>query len=103
MLAKAERRVSVALRAAISFVAGDTVRDSTLFSAGSFAAIVSRQVVCHLTDPLAAFCHWHTWLLPDRHVLIVDGSGFALAGVMTNWWMPYHLRVSKPAAPSPTC
>ncbi len=73
MLAEAQRRVPPALRSAISFVAGDTVRDGSLFPTGSFAAVVSRQVVCHLPDPLAAFRHWHTRLQPTGHVLIVDG------------------------------
>jgi ubiquinone/menaquinone biosynthesis C-methylase UbiE len=73
MLAEAERRVPAALRPALSFVSGDTVSDATLFPANAFAAIVSRQVVCHLTDPIAAFRHWHTWLQPAGQVLIVDG------------------------------
>ncbi|NWF79361.1 MAG: methyltransferase domain-containing protein [Chloroflexi bacterium] len=73
MLAEAERRVPSALQSAITFVAGDTVRDGALFPASSFTAIVSRQVVCHLTDPLAAFRHWYTWLQPAGQVLVVDG------------------------------
>ena len=76
MLVEAERRVPAALQPALSFVVGDTVSDGTLFPAHSFAAIVSRQVVCHLPDPLAAFRHWHTWLQPAGQVLIVDGLWF---------------------------
>lgn len=40
---------------------------------GAFDCIVSRQVVCHLADPLAAFGHWHAWLRPGGWVLVIDG------------------------------
>jgi len=73
MLNEAQRRVPDHLTPFLSFVRGDTIRDGNLFPNHSFDMIVSRQVVCHLTDPLTAFHHWHTWLKPHGHVMVIDG------------------------------
>jgi SAM-dependent methyltransferase len=48
-------------------------RDAALFEPGSFDLNVSRQAVCCLEDPIAAFKNWHCWLRPDGQMLIVDG------------------------------
>lgn len=54
------------------FVVGDAA-DSTLFGSSSFDWIVSRQVLCHLTNPSDAFSIWHTWLRPGGKLMLVDG------------------------------
>lgn len=47
--------------------------EAGLFPAGSFDWIVSRQVLCHLTDPQSTFAIWHQWLKPNGSVMLVDG------------------------------
>jgi SAM-dependent methyltransferase len=47
--------------------------DAGLFEAGRFDWIVSRQTLCHLTEPAACFAIWRRWLGPGGHVLLVDG------------------------------
>lgn len=54
------------------FVHGSAA-DTSLFPAGRFDWIVSRQVVCHLTDPAGCFATWHEWLKPGGTVVLVDG------------------------------
>lgn len=73
MLSEARRRTPPALAPALEFVCGDTQRDGELFRDQSFDYIVSRQVVCHLSDPLLAFGHWRRWLTPRGRVLVIDG------------------------------
>ena len=56
----------------VKFVQGDTHR-SDIFQMASFDCIVSRQVVCHFHDPIAAFKNWYKWLKDNGVVVIVDG------------------------------
>ena len=51
----------------------DSGEDRVLFSAGRFDAIVSRQLVNGLFDPLAAFRNWHRWLAPRGTIVVIDG------------------------------
>lgn len=51
----------------------DEAQDHDRFDAERFDAIVSRQVVNGLFDPLLAFRHWHHWLKPAGIVAVIDG------------------------------
>ncbi|MEM8530467.1 MAG: class I SAM-dependent methyltransferase [Chloroflexota bacterium] len=51
----------------------DAEEDRSHFSPSAFDAIVSRQVVCGLFDPLQAFKNWHYWLKPHGLVIVIDG------------------------------
>jgi len=51
----------------------DEAQDCDQFDSGEFDAIVSRQVVNGLFDPLLAFRHWHHWLKPGGAVVVIDG------------------------------
>ena len=51
----------------------DEPQDHDLFEAAQFDAIVSRQVVNGLFDPLLAFQHWHSWLKPAGVAVVIDG------------------------------
>jgi SAM-dependent methyltransferase len=51
----------------------DSIGDRVLFPAGRFDAIVSRQLVNGLFDPLAAFRNWHHWLSPRGTIVVIDG------------------------------
>ena len=51
----------------------DADADRSLFSAGAFDAILSRQVVNGLYDPLAAFRNWRHWLKPGGTVVVIEG------------------------------
>ena len=51
----------------------DAEEDRRHFSPSEFDAIVSRQVVCGLFDPLQAFKNWHYWLKPHGLVVVIDG------------------------------
>jgi SAM-dependent methyltransferase len=51
----------------------DEPQDHDRFEAAQFDAIVSRQVVNGLFDPLLAFRHWHHWLKPAGSVVVIDG------------------------------
>jgi SAM-dependent methyltransferase len=51
----------------------DSIEDRVLFPAGRFDAIVSRQLVNGLFDPLAAFRNWHHWLAPGGTIVVIDG------------------------------
>ncbi|MGC4108731.1 MAG: class I SAM-dependent methyltransferase [Thermomicrobiales bacterium] len=71
MLKKANEQLS-------DFVASGQV---TLFEADThiaelppsrYGAVVTRQVVCHLRDPLMAFRRWYEWLRPGGTVLVID-------------------------------
>lgn len=73
MLVEAHRRTPPELTAALTFVRGDAQQDGQLFPDQSFDCIVSRQVVCHFSDPLLAFGHWRRWLTPNGRVVVIDG------------------------------
>ena len=51
----------------------DNISDRHHFNAAQFDAIVSRQLVNGLFDPLTAFRNWHYWLSPDGAVVVIDG------------------------------
>jgi ubiquinone/menaquinone biosynthesis C-methylase UbiE len=73
MLNEARSRTPDHLASFLTWMRGDTIRDGTLVPARSFDYVVSRQVVCHLADPLTAFGHWHAWLRREGRVLVIDG------------------------------
>jgi len=62
----------------------DGVTDRSHFGASEFDAIVSRQVVCGLFDPLQAFKNWHHWLKPGGLVVVIDGL-FSREGWTDQW------------------
>jgi SAM-dependent methyltransferase len=47
--------------------------EPNLFRPECFDLIISRQVVCHLMDPIAVFECWKQWLKPRGRVAIIDG------------------------------
>ncbi|MCU0718177.1 MAG: class I SAM-dependent methyltransferase [Pirellula sp.] len=51
----------------------DHPKDQSLFGAESFDAIVAKQLVNGLYDPVAAFRNWRHWLRKDGVVVILDG------------------------------
>ena len=51
----------------------DGPEDRQLFREAQFQAIVSRQLVNGLFDPLTAFSNWHHWLSPGGAVVVLDG------------------------------
>jgi SAM-dependent methyltransferase len=51
----------------------DRKSDKDHFAASSFDAIVSRQVVNSLFDPLVAFQNWFEWLKPGGKAVVIDG------------------------------
>jgi len=51
----------------------DAIEDRRHFEAARFDAIVSRQLVNGLFDPLTAFRNWHHWLAPGGAVVVIDG------------------------------
>ena len=51
----------------------DADADRSLFAAGAFDAILSRQLVNGLYDPLAAFRNWRHWLKPGGAVVVIEG------------------------------
>jgi len=51
----------------------DADSDGTHFPPAHFDAIVSRQLVNGLYDPLAAFRNWCRWLKPDGVIVVIDG------------------------------
>lgn len=59
----------------VSVVEGrcDRLADRQVFPESSFDAILSRQVVNSLFDPLVAFQNWLNWLKPGGSVVVVDG------------------------------
>lgn len=73
MLVEARRRTPPSLLSSLTFLHGDAQQDGHLFPDQSFDYIVSRQVVCHFSDPLLAFGHWRRWLTPTGRILIIDG------------------------------
>jgi SAM-dependent methyltransferase len=51
----------------------DEPQDAERFAAGAFDAIVARQLVNGLFDPLVAFRHWHRWLRPGGVAVVIEG------------------------------
>ena len=51
----------------------DDIEDRRHFGAARFDAILSRQLVNGLFDPLTAFGNWHHWLSPKGVVVVIDG------------------------------
>lgn len=51
----------------------DAPEDRALFPAARFDAIVSRQLLNGLFDPLEAFANWFHWLKPGGVVAAIDG------------------------------
>lgn len=43
------------------------------FPQETFDWILSRQLLCHLTEPNKAFHAWFGWLKPGGHIMVVDG------------------------------
>lgn len=54
------------------FVIG-TAADAGAFAPASIDAIVCRQVLCHIADPVAVFAVWRDWLKPGGVAVAVDG------------------------------
>jgi ubiquinone/menaquinone biosynthesis C-methylase UbiE len=71
MVAEARRLLPVELADQVSFSVGDAHSDH--FQENLFDAVLSRQVVCHLHDPLQAFRQWLKWLKPGGLVIVIDG------------------------------
>src|SRR5947207_7353588 len=44
-----------------------------LFPPASFDLIISRQLACHLIDPIAVFECWKMWLKPGGRIAVIDG------------------------------
>ncbi|HMR67261.1 MAG TPA: class I SAM-dependent methyltransferase [Anaerolineae bacterium] len=72
MVAQARKKFALLPDHKVTFRVADT-HYTPLFEAQSFDWIVSRQVVCHLYDPLLAFRNWHNWLKPGGQVMLIDG------------------------------
>ncbi len=70
-----ERFRSKSALAGVEIVEGfcDSSDDRRHFGAGQFDAIVSRQLVNGLYDPLTAFRNWHYWLADAGRVVVMDG------------------------------
>ena len=51
----------------------DGIDDRHHFQEAQFDAVVSRQLVNGLFDPLTAFRNWHHWLSPGGSVVAIDG------------------------------
>jgi len=47
--------------------------DAGLFKPRSFDLVISRQLVCHLIDPITVFSIWKEWLKPGGQVAVIDG------------------------------
>ena len=70
MIAQALRRRPLLRRIRVHH--GGT-HETSAFRSGSLDAIVCRQVLCHLTDPDAAFAAWRRWLRPGGALVLADG------------------------------
>ena len=73
MLDIAAANVPLHLAAQLDYRRGDAQEDADAFPAGSFDLVASRQVVCHLSDPVRAFANWQRWLKPGGRVIAIDG------------------------------
>lgn len=109
MIERARALVPPHLAARLDYRLVDTQEDADAFPPGSFDLVASRQVVCHLTDPLRAFANWHRWLRPGGRVVAIDGlwscEGWSgtfrddidhcpLSCVQTRRTLPYLLEVA---------
>ncbi|HWX37389.1 MAG TPA: class I SAM-dependent methyltransferase, partial [Steroidobacteraceae bacterium] len=47
--------------------------EPSLFQPATFDLIISRQLVCHLVDPIAVFECWKMWLKPGGRIAVIDG------------------------------
>jgi SAM-dependent methyltransferase len=47
--------------------------EPNLFPPASFDLIISRQLACHLIDPIAVFECWKMWLKPGGRIVVIDG------------------------------
>jgi SAM-dependent methyltransferase len=54
------------------FEVHDVEKEGAAYQDGSFDLIISRQVVCHFLDPIAAFRNWHRWLTSGGHAVVID-------------------------------
>jgi SAM-dependent methyltransferase len=72
MLAKLQARPELR---GVTVVCGfcDAAEDRLQFADAQFDAILSRQLVNGLFDPLMAFRNWHHWLSPGGAVTVIDG------------------------------
>jgi SAM-dependent methyltransferase len=73
MLARLRRRAGLGSVVAVQGFC-DALLDRQHFGAPQFDAIVSRQLVNGLFDPLTAFQNWHHWLKPGGAVVAIDGA-----------------------------
>lgn len=62
----------------------DHPNDRSHFEEGSFDAIVAKQLVNGLYDPVAAFRNWNFWLKKDGIVIVLDGM-FDRSSWSDNW------------------
>jgi ubiquinone/menaquinone biosynthesis C-methylase UbiE len=83
MIAKLKSKPELA---PVAVVAGfcDSLADQAAFGKGKFDAIVSRQLVNGLFDPLTAFTNWYHWLKPSGYVEVMDGL-FDRSGWTGQW------------------
>lgn len=72
MLAKLRNKAQAGGVAAVEGFC-DAAADRPHFRAGQFDAILSRQLVNGLFDPLAAFRNWHHWLKSGGAVAVIEG------------------------------
>jgi SAM-dependent methyltransferase len=75
MLAQARHRIPESLRQRLSFELYDCQdpASSSRPDAGSYDYVVSRQVIGHFDDPIAAFSNWRHWLKEGGRTVVVDG------------------------------
>jgi SAM-dependent methyltransferase len=73
MLARLRRRAGLESVVAVQGFC-DGPLDRQHFDDSKFDAIVSRQLVNGLFDPLTAFGNWHHWLKPGGAVVVIDGA-----------------------------
>lgn len=68
MVAEAERR-----RPGLVVLVTGRAEDAEALGSRRFDVVVSRQVLCHLRDPAAAFANLGRWLRPGGHAVLSDG------------------------------
>lgn len=66
--------------------------DAQALPSASIDAIVCRQVLCHIVDPVAVFAVWRDWLKPGGIAVAVDGHWRSAV------WNPEQLAVHPFAA-----
>jgi SAM-dependent methyltransferase len=62
----------------------DAESDGAAYADSSFDLIISRQVVGHFLDPIAAFRNWHHWLTSGGHAAVIDAF-WSRADWSGNW------------------